>query len=112
MPAKQVSTGVQKSPLSQPVPLSTAAFTQPEGEHESVVQGLLSSQSRPAWLAQAPPAHVSSPLQKFPSSQTAPSALPGPQSPVLGLQTFAVHGLPSLSGRHVTGAPPLVHTPP
>ena len=71
------------------------AWTQPEsGSQPSSVQGLLSSQLSTAPPTQAPPLHVSTVVQAFPSLQAA--ALFVWTQPVAGMQLSSVHALLSL----------------
>src|SRR5262249_18848334 len=60
--------------LLHAVPFATGVFTQPVPLHESVVQGLPSSQEIGVPAAHAPLRHVSSPLHPSPSEHDVPFA--------------------------------------
>jgi hypothetical protein len=70
----QLSVCVQALPSLQGAPTASSVCTQPPPEsHESVVQGLLSSQFRPPLPVQTPAWHVSVvPLHALPSLQLVP----------------------------------------
>jgi hypothetical protein len=95
---------VQALLSSQLVPSSTGAFAQPVVmSQESVVQLLLSSQSKAAPLLQEPARQESLVVQTLESSQVVPSAKSVLAQPVAASQVSSVQSLLSLQS---TVAPP------
>ena len=91
VPAWQVSAPLQALPSEQLVPLATGVAVQPlAGSQESVVQGLLSSQTGGFEPVHTPAWQVSVCVQAFPSLQVVPLDFGGSEhKPVAGLQTPA-----------------------
>jgi hypothetical protein len=103
VPAWQVSVPLHALPSLQDVPFPTAVCAHPvTGSQVSVVQGLLSSQSREAPGEQVPDEQVSAPLQTSPSGQEVPSARSACSQPVTGSQVSLVHAFESSQS---SGAP-------
>src|SRR5262249_13037168 len=73
-PAWHVSVPLQRLPSGHGVPSATGtcAHDPPGATHESVVQGLLSSQLGGVPAVQMPPWQVSAPLQALPSEHEVP----------------------------------------
>jgi hypothetical protein len=104
-PAAHLSPEVQGLPSLHDAVLK--AYTQPDaGLHESVVQGLLSLQTRALPGAQFPAEQMSPTVQALPSLH-APGAATNAH-PVAGRQVSVVHTFPSLQTR----AGPAVQVPP
>jgi hypothetical protein len=96
-PAWQVSAPLQVSPSLHGLPLATAVWRQPPAPSQvSVVQGLLSLQSRPPPGAHTPAWQSSSPLQALPSGHGVPFGTAVFWQPVAGTQVSVVHTLASL----------------
>src|SRR6266850_2173419 len=102
-PALQISSPLQTLPSEQEVPSATGLVKQPvAGSQASVVQPLLSLQTRGVPGAQRPCSQVSEPLQASPSEQEVPSAT-GVWAQPLGPQESAVQGFWSSQLRVVPG---------
>lgn len=88
----QISSPLQALLSLQAVPAGFGISTQPgPGWQLAVIQGFVVVHSSGVPLVQAPPWHVSKPLQGVPSLQEVPSGTAGfEQRPVPGLQTPAV----------------------
>src|SRR5436190_421864 len=96
LPPWQLSPVVQALPSSQWVPLCLGWYRQPSiASHESVVQGLLSSQERDDPPRHLPLRHESAGVQASPSSQEVPSVAATWLQPRSASQESSVHGLPS-----------------
>jgi ABC-type glucose/galactose transport system permease subunit len=96
-PAWHVSAPLHAFPSLQEVPLRSAVCWHPAiGSQVSVVQKLLSLQSRGVPATHTPAWHVSAPLQRLPSLHEVPFASVVCWHPVTGSQVSVVHGLLSL----------------
>ena len=107
--ALQVSCPLHTLPSSHAVPAVTGPWETPLiGSQASAVQGLPSSMAGGAPAEQVPLAlHVSLPLHALPSEQAVPTVTGTCETPFVGLQESAVHGLPS----SVATALPARHAP-
>src|SRR5256712_7970572 len=101
-PAWHVSAPLHTSPSLHEVPFASAVCWHPAtGSQMSVVQGLLSLQSRAVPPVQVPAWHVSMPLHTLPSLHGVPFASAVFRHPASGSQVSAVHRLLSLQLRAV-----------
>jgi hypothetical protein len=108
VPVWQVSAPLQAFPSEHDVPLVTAMFTHPVAVLQlSVVQTLLSLQSRAVPAVHVALWHVSAPLQALPSEHEVPLARGVFTQPVVVLHVSVVQALLSLQ----LGAAPEAHVP-